>query len=64
MSTSTGTASVQELNATFGVLLIGFIFAVTLYGLTFFRTSVHVVYDDPSHSVSCRDVHILLAIPV
>ncbi|EED82266.1 predicted protein [Postia placenta Mad-698-R] len=31
------TVPVSELNATFGVLLIGFIFAVTLYGLTFFR---------------------------
>ncbi|KAI0726310.1 hypothetical protein C8Q72DRAFT_929170 [Fomitopsis betulina] len=41
MSTSTGTASVQELNATFGVLLIGFIFAVTLYGLTFFQTYIY-----------------------
>lgn len=30
-------ASSTELNKTFGVLLIGFIFAVTLYGLTFFR---------------------------
>lgn len=31
------TASSSELNKTFGVLMIGFIFAVTLYGLTFFR---------------------------
>ena len=30
-------ASTSELNKTFGVLMIGFIFAVTLYGLTFFR---------------------------
>ncbi|TFY51648.1 hypothetical protein EVJ58_g10455 [Rhodofomes roseus] len=34
-------APVSELNATFGVLLIGFIFAVTLYGLTFFQTYIY-----------------------
>ncbi|KZT73963.1 hypothetical protein DAEQUDRAFT_761901 [Daedalea quercina L-15889] len=34
-------APVHELNATFGVLLIGFIFAVTLYGLTFFQTYIY-----------------------
>ena len=32
-------ASSDELTRTFGVLLIGFIFSVVLYGLTFFRTS-------------------------
>ena len=30
-------ATSEELTSTFGVLLIGFIFAVVLYGLTFFR---------------------------
>ncbi|PCH40272.1 hypothetical protein WOLCODRAFT_143002 [Wolfiporia cocos MD-104 SS10] len=35
------TVPVSELNATFGVLLIGFIFAVTLYGLTFFQTYIY-----------------------
>ena len=40
-------APVHELNATFGVLLIGFIFAVTLYGLTFFRTSLRAGYCVP-----------------
>ncbi|CCM04920.1 uncharacterized protein FIBRA_07117 [Fibroporia radiculosa] len=33
--------TVEELNKTFGVLLIGFIFAVTLYGLTFFQTYIY-----------------------
>ena len=32
-------ATSEELTSTFGVLLIGFIFAVVLYGLTFFRAS-------------------------
>ncbi|KAI0373887.1 hypothetical protein BV20DRAFT_989016 [Pilatotrama ljubarskyi] len=31
----------SELTATFGVLLIGFIFTVTLYGLTFFQTYIY-----------------------
>ena len=31
-------ASSDDLTKTFGVLLIGFIFCVVLYGLTFFRT--------------------------
>ncbi|OSD07379.1 hypothetical protein PYCCODRAFT_1430635 [Trametes coccinea BRFM310] len=35
------TASNAELAQTFGVLLIGFIFAVTLYGLTFFQTYIY-----------------------
>lgn len=34
-----GPASVSELNSTFGVLFVGFVLAVSLYGLTFFRTS-------------------------
>ncbi|KAI9058195.1 hypothetical protein FKP32DRAFT_1597264 [Trametes sanguinea] len=34
-------ASNAELTRTFGVLLIGFIFAVTLYGLTFFQTYIY-----------------------
>ena len=40
MNTQHEVPSVQSLNATFGVLFIGFILSVTLYGLTFFRTSI------------------------
>ncbi|CDO71683.1 hypothetical protein BN946_scf184915.g27 [Trametes cinnabarina] len=35
------TASNAELTRTFGVLLIGFIFTATLYGLTFFQTYIY-----------------------
>ncbi|KZT11851.1 uncharacterized protein LAESUDRAFT_746665 [Laetiporus sulphureus 93-53] len=41
MSETAAAPDVSELNATFGVLLIGFIFAVTLYGLTFFQTYIY-----------------------
>ncbi|KAI0755145.1 hypothetical protein C8Q80DRAFT_1248204 [Daedaleopsis nitida] len=34
-------ASAEELTKTFGVLLIGFIFSVVLYGLTFFQTYIY-----------------------
>ncbi|EJF63153.1 hypothetical protein DICSQDRAFT_102187 [Dichomitus squalens LYAD-421 SS1] len=34
-------ASSDELTSTFGVLLIGFIFSVVLYGLTFFQTYIY-----------------------
>ncbi|KAL1950193.1 hypothetical protein VTO73DRAFT_5316 [Trametes versicolor] len=34
-------ATTHELTETFGVLLIGFIFTVTLYGLTFFQTYIY-----------------------
>lgn len=37
--------SVQALNSTYGVLFIGFILAVTLYGLTFFRMSIFTLLE-------------------
>ncbi|KAH9924273.1 uncharacterized protein BXZ73DRAFT_103562 [Epithele typhae] len=40
-SISSTTASTEELTGTFGVLLVGFIFAVVLYGLTFFQTYIY-----------------------
>lgn len=41
MDGSDAPPSVQALNSTYGVLFIGFILAVTLYGLTFFRMSIY-----------------------
>ncbi|KAH9927052.1 hypothetical protein B0H21DRAFT_839111 [Amylocystis lapponica] len=41
MSAPAQVASLQQLNETFGVLLIGFVFAVSLYGLTFFQSYVY-----------------------
>ncbi|KAH9847888.1 hypothetical protein C2E23DRAFT_473697 [Lenzites betulinus] len=38
---ATDGATPTELTETFGVLLIGFIFTVTLYGLTFFQTYIY-----------------------
>ncbi|EIW59584.1 uncharacterized protein TRAVEDRAFT_71599 [Trametes versicolor FP-101664 SS1] len=40
-TTTEAIATTHELTETFGVLLIGFIFTVTLYGLTFFQTYIY-----------------------
>ncbi|KAI0670953.1 hypothetical protein C8Q78DRAFT_1033045 [Trametes maxima] len=41
ISLATAAASSSELAETFGVLLVAFIFTVTLYGLTFFQTYIY-----------------------
>ena len=51
MSDAVTAASSDDLTKTFGVLLIGFIFCVVLYGLTFFRTppySANCAYSSPA----------------
>ena len=52
-------ATSAELTNTFGVLLIGFIFSVVLYGLTFFRTFAPSRQRQSSRSlVTCAETYI------
>ena len=69
MSSTQGTVAVatsDELASTFGVLLIGFIFSVVLYGLTFFRMFASRL--PRSHSTitiffASRNLHLLHPLP-
>ena len=55
------TVTVQALNATFGVLFIGFILAVILYGLTFFRTFDFPCFSKYYTETCARNLRILFA---
>ncbi|KAI0917373.1 hypothetical protein AcV5_007852 [Taiwanofungus camphoratus] len=56
------TTPVHELNETFGVLLIGFIFAVTLYGLTFFQTYIYYSRYPADNVISRYTISLLWAV--
>ncbi|PIL22376.1 hypothetical protein GSI_15064 [Ganoderma sinense ZZ0214-1] len=65
MSSTQGTTAVvtsDELASTFGVLLIGFIFSVVLYGLTFFQTYIYYTRFPADHMGTKATVGALWAI--
>ncbi|KAI0352617.1 hypothetical protein OH77DRAFT_1428330 [Trametes cingulata] len=55
-------ASTHELTETFGVLLIGFIFTVTLYGLTFFQTYIYYTRFPADEKITKYTVGLLWAV--
>ncbi|KAI0714017.1 hypothetical protein C8T65DRAFT_645237, partial [Cerioporus squamosus] len=62
MSDPVATASPDDLSKTFGVLLIGFIFCVVLYGLTFFQTYIYYTRFPSDHFGTKWTVGLLWAV--
>ncbi|TFK83814.1 hypothetical protein K466DRAFT_647466 [Polyporus arcularius HHB13444] len=62
MSDPVAAASPDDLSKTFGVLLLGFIFCVVLYGLTFFQTYIYYTRFPSDHFGTKWTVGVLWAV--